>query len=74
VVEALRRAIELNRHPIVTYHRLSEALERMKDFDGAIETLENAVLASRNDPVTVSDLRNRIGRLRNMPSSDGKKN
>jgi Methyltransferase domain len=73
VVEALRRSIELNRHPIVTYHRLSEALERIKDFEGAIETLENAALVAQNDPDMLSDLRNRIGRLRNAHPPQEKK-
>jgi hypothetical protein len=64
VVEALQRAVELNRQPIVTYHRLSEAYLRLKDFDAAIETLERAASVAQNDPGVVSDLRNRIGRLR----------
>jgi hypothetical protein len=69
-VDALRRSIELNNHPIVSYHRLSEALERMKDFDGAIDALEMAAVA-QNDPGVVSELRNRIDRLRNARSSAG---
>jgi hypothetical protein len=64
VVEALRRSIELNRTPIVTYHRLAEALERMRDIDGAIDTLEKAMVVAQNDPNTLADLRRRIGILR----------
>jgi hypothetical protein len=72
VVDALRQCVALNPSPIVTYHRLSEALERMKDFDGAIETLEKALVVAHNDPGQLSDLRNRITRLRNANPSAGR--
>jgi len=66
VIEALRRAIEADPHPIVTYHRLSEALERVKEFDSAITTLEAATAMAKSDPTAVSELQSRIARLRNQ--------
>jgi hypothetical protein len=65
VVEALQRSIELNKDPLVTYHRLSEAQERMHDPDGAIETLEKAIKTANADPGQLTELHNRIQRIRN---------
>jgi hypothetical protein len=65
VVDALRRSMALNGNPLVTYHRLSEAQERMHDFDGAIETLENAIKSAHALPNHIADLQNRLQRLRN---------
>jgi hypothetical protein len=66
VVEALRRAIELNRQAIVTYHRLSEALVRIRNADDAIRTLKDTAVVAQNDPAILSDLRNRISPVRNV--------
>jgi hypothetical protein len=62
VVSALRRAIDCDRTLIITYHRLSEAFERLLDFDSALATLESAISVARDD-VTLSELNQRIQRI-----------
>jgi hypothetical protein len=63
VIEALRASMALNANFVITYERLSEALERIGDGRGAMDALEKAITLSLNRPDFANGLRERLERL-----------
>jgi hypothetical protein len=63
VVDALRASVALSDKVGVVYERLSEALARTGDSDGAIAALQRALALSEGNPEAVAALHSRLDRL-----------
>jgi len=69
VIDALRRSIALDGNIVIAYERLSDTLEQIRDFEGAIKALETAVSIKGVNPDLVISLQNRLRRLRDATAA-----
>jgi tetratricopeptide (TPR) repeat protein len=63
VIEAYQKSLALNPQAVVTYERLSEALDTAGKHDEAIAILKRATEIAKADPERVRDLKSRIESL-----------
>jgi hypothetical protein len=64
IVEALRTSVTLNGNVIATHERLSEALDRSGDAEGAVAALLEAIRLAQGNAGFVQVLEARLGELR----------